>query len=177
MDQESLQHQTLRILEWERLLEFLASQSHSAMGKERCLNLTLEPELESSQRRMQETSEIRTIAESDRPFQTLFFQDLRGALRKIEKSGILEAHEFRDISNILGLAGQVLHVLAHHQEQAPYLWNFAKSLQDLSSLKTEIDQCIDSEGNIQETATPTLHQWIQAAHHLRHRIRQRLEGI
>ena len=38
-------------------------------------------------------------------------------------------------------------------------------------------QCVDHEGNIRENATPELQQLLQDIHHLRQRIRQRLERL
>jgi DNA mismatch repair protein MutS2 len=172
-----LQQQSLQALEWDTLLAFLAREAESPLGVERCKNLFLANTIDDANSRVQETTEMCMLTESERPFPSVGFNDLRGALIRLEKGGVWEGHEFRDLSVLLGILHQVQLCLMYHQSQAPRLWTYLEHVEDVSMLKSAIDQSIDLDGNILDSATPVLFDAIQETQRLRDRLRHRLEHM
>ncbi len=90
MTPESFQYHTQQTLEWDVLLEALATQAHSLSGANSCRQLRLETSLEDAISRQQETTEMRSILESSLPFPTLNFEDLRESFDRASKGAHLE---------------------------------------------------------------------------------------
>ena len=177
---DTLSAQTLCALEWPRLLEVVAGHARSSMGGERCRTLPLAASLEEARLDLRKTAEMVVFRESADPFPSLSFPDLREVLRRGSKGAVLETHELRDLSVVLGLAFDVVRYLGRHRETAPVLWETVApliELPDLRHLKERIDRCVDAEGNIKESATPELRRLSHHAHDLKQQMRRRLEAI
>ncbi|HKN88449.1 MAG TPA: endonuclease MutS2 [Nitrospiraceae bacterium] len=180
MEYGTLSAQTLDALEWPRLLEVVAGHARSGMGREWCRTLPLAPSLEEARLNLRKTAEMVVLRESADPFPSLSFPDLREVLGRGSKGAVLETHELRDLSLVLGLAFDVVRYLGRHRESAPALWETAAPLAELTHLrhlKERIDRCIDVEGNIKESATPELRRLSHHAHDLKQQMRRRLESI
>lgn len=176
----SLLQQAASVLEWDRLLELLAGHARSLMGAERCRAVPLETDLAAANTRLRETAEMVALRESSDPFPSLSVPDLREALGRVTKGAALEAHELRDLSIGLGIAGDVVRSLGRRRDQAPALGAVAAPLDALNQLrpvKEAIDRCVDPEGNIRESATPELRRFMHHAHDLKQTMRHRLEMI
>ncbi|MCZ6799178.1 MAG: endonuclease MutS2 [Nitrospirae bacterium] len=172
-----LQQQSLHALEWDALLAFLAREAESPLGVERCTNLLLAKTIDDANARLQETTEMCVLIESERPFPSVGFTDLRSALTRLEKGGAWEGHEFRDLSVLLGMLQRVQHCLMYHQAQAPRLLRYLEKVEDVSGLQAAIDQSIDLDGNLLDSATPVLFEAIQEVQRVRGRLRHRVEHM
>lgn len=175
-----LSQQTLDALEWPRLLQVLAGHARSSMGAEQCRRLRLAASLEEAELALRMTAEMVMFRESADPFPSLSFPDLREVIGRGSKGAVLEAHELRDLSVVLGLAFDVVRYLGHRCELAPALWETAAPLLELSQLhdlRERIDRCVDAEGNIKESATPELRRLSHHAQDLKQQMRRRLESI
>ena len=180
MEFSTLFTQTLEALEWPRLLEVLAGHARSSMGEERCRTLSLAASLEEARVDLRKTAEMVVLRESADPFPSVSFPDLREVLSRGSKGAVLETHELRDLSLVLGLAFDVVRYLGRYRESVPVLWETAAplvELTDLHRLKERIDRCVDAEGNIKESATPELRRLSHQAHDLKQQMRRRLESI
>ena len=120
------------------------------------------------------------LRESEAPFPSLSFADLREVLGRAEKGAALEAHEFRDLSVALGLGLEALQYLNPRREQAPALWALASGLeaiQALRAIQASIDRCVDQDGNIRESATSELRRLTHHTQDFKQQMRHRLEVI
>ena len=177
MSREILFQETLQALEWPKLLEILAAQAHSVLGADFCRALPLADTFSLAQKQIQETAEMIAISESLLPFPVLNFDDSQGALTRAGKGAALDAKELRNIANAIDLIMQVRRCLMTHQDLAPNLFSCIDHIDNLSFLKTEVDQCISREGEILDHASSTLYDAIQMVQGLKTRIRQRLESM
>jgi DNA mismatch repair protein MutS2 len=158
----------------------LAGYAKSAMGADYCRRLPLEPTMEGAAARLMETREMAALQDSLEPFPSLSFPDLRDALTRASKNGVLEGHELRDASVVIGLVLDVMAYLDRHAEQASTLAEAAALLSGvvpLRPLREVINRSIDDEGHIKETATPDLRRLSHQAHDLKQQMRRRLEVI
>ena len=177
MPDPSAVSRTQQALEWPRVLEVLASYAHSSLGANACRTLSLEETVESARLRMQETTEMVELLNTQTPFPVLQFNDLSRALLKVEKGGELDLKEFRDLSVLVKASGAVRRCLVANQRIARTLFSLYASVPDLSDLQRAIDQCVSAEGDVLERASPTLYEAIQTAQNLKQRVRHRLEGM
>ena len=179
MSDQSLLRQTITVLEWDRVLDMLAGRARSAMGVERCRALALESEVDAAERRLNETTEMAALLDSDDPFPSLGFPDLRGVVGRADKGAVLDPAELRDCSIALGLGHEVLRYARRHGD-LPALAAVIEPLESwhgLNSIKDAIDRSVDAEGNIRESATPQLRRLMQHAHDLKQTMRRRLDII
>ena len=150
------------------------------MGAERCRTLPFAASLDESELALRKTAEMVMFRESPDPFPSVSFPDLREVLGRGSKGAVLEAHELRDLSVVLGLIFDVVRYLGRQRGLAPALWETAAPLVELNQLhdlRARIDRCVDAEGNIKESATPELRRLSHQAHDLTQQMRRRLESI
>ena len=103
MQSVTLQSESCNVLEWAKLLDYLASYAQSVVGAERCRSLVLETSLMQAQLRQQETSDLLRLRSGVDPFPVLRFPNVAEWLGRVAKGACLEVHELRDIALVLGL--------------------------------------------------------------------------
>jgi DNA mismatch repair protein MutS2 len=177
---DTLLDQGKKALEWDRLLEIVASHAKSSLGADRCRRMTLSPELEQAQERLAATSQMAAFREPPDSFPSLSFPDIHEPLLRAEKGAPMEAVELRDCSSVLTLVIEVTKFLDHHVARAPVLYDLGEPLRlwlEAKGLKRKIDDAIDVDGSIRESATPDLRRLTRHAHDLKQNMRDRLETI
>ncbi len=180
MEPEVLESVALRVLEWHKLLEIVASSARSSMGAERCRGLHGVVTIDSARQKLWETTEMVTLRTGTDPFPSLSFQDLREPLVRAVKGAPMETHELRDCSTTLSLTEEVRRYLGRHRHDAPALNAMAQPLVEIGSfhrLKEALDVAIDRDGSIKESATPELRRLTQHAHDLKQTMRHKLEQM
>lgn len=180
MDAPSRLQDAATVLEWPRLLAALAGYAKSSMGAEYCRRLPLEPTLEQAAIRLMETREMSALQDSLEPFPSLSFPDLRDGVTRASKGGVLEGHELRNASVVIGLVLDVMAYLGRHADRASSLAEAAAPLTavvPLRPLRDEINRSIDEDGHIKESATADLRRLSHQAHDLKQQMRRRLEAI
>ena len=173
----SLHRQAEQVLEWEMVLTTLASHAHSALGAEQCRTLPLESTLDAARLRQQETTEMLTVLQGPVSFPSLTFEDVREVLTRTVKGALLEGPDLRAISSVIGLSQDAKRCLQTYRSHIETVWKIAEPLNEQAWVKQGIDQCIDPEGHIRESATPELYQLIRHTQEARRHIRHRLEAI
>ena len=177
MSHETFFQQTQHALEWPRLLELLASHAHSSLGADYCRSIPLAESCSSAQGCIHETSEMIALSEGTLPFPVLTFHDSGSALIRAEKGAVLDAQELRRMANAMALIVSVQRCLKAQKELAPHVFAYIEHLDDLSPLRSDIDQCISPEGEILDHASSALYEAIQDAQGLKSRMRRRLESM
>jgi len=176
VDRKELLEKASQALEWQAVLEALASQAVSPLGTERCQNLSLATSYDEAHAALCETAEMVSL-ERQGGLPLCHFPNLRLVVERAAKGAALNAPDFRDIAVVLGLVSDISRFLKTRRDQAPILSALAEGLDALVPLKLSIDRAIDEEGNIRESATPDLRALTQHANALKQKIRRRLEII
>jgi len=172
--------QTAQVLEWSRLLEFLAQHADSTMGKARCRSLWLSSELPAAQQLQDETTEMLGLLAGGDPLPTFGFPDVREQLLRASKGGVLEAGELRDCALVLRLLTEVERYGVAHQDDIRALQRVFESLhvtQGLRGVLRAIEAAIQPDGSLNETASPELRRLTHHAQGLKHEMRQQLEQL
>src|SRR6185295_2228367 len=176
-EREELLAKAARDLQWEAILEALASQASSSVGADRCRRMRLATTLAETFVALEETAEMVSLEQGSGGMPMAHFPDVRSIIERAAKGAFLNAPDLRDLSIVLGLVAEVHSFLKRHQNDAPRIAALATNLDDLEPLKSAIDHAIDPDGNILESATPELRLLTRQASSFKQKIRVRLEAI
>lgn len=180
MPSGTLQAEAGKVLEWAKLLEYLASYAQSTIGAEHCRAMELEQNLAQAQIRQAETTDMIRLRSGTDPFPILRFPDVLEWLGRVAKGAALEAHELRDIALVLEVIDDVQRYLLRHQVDAPMVSALVSELGPVSEyrrLSVALKGAIEPDGSIRESASPELHRLMQRATDLKQQMRHRLDQI
>ncbi len=172
--------ETLRVLEWDRVLDALAQQAQSAPGARHCRALPLESTIEAATARLAETGEMLRLRAGTDPFPPVQITDLSEVFARAAKGGVLDAHELRNVAAFVRVTEDVVRYGHRHRAEASTLAAVAgalPSLQTLAELRAEIEWVVDADGTIKDSASPELRRLTQQVHDLKLAMRRRLEAI
>ena len=170
----------MQVLEWSRVLEFLAQHAQSAMGVAQCRLLALSSDLAEACLCQQETTEMVSLLEGSDPMPALSFPDIREQLIRSGKGGALEAGELRDCAVVLALMADVERYAESHQGKLQALAQVLEPLHVTKTLKgvlRAIEGAIQSDGSMKDTASPELRRLTHQAQGLKQEMRQHLEQL
>lgn len=177
---QTLSDHALQVLEWPRVLGFLAQHAQSPIGIARCLGLPLSKDLTEARVRQQETNEMVALLEGTEPVPALGFPDIREQLIRSGKGGVLEAGELRDCAMVLALMAEVERYAVAHAVGMRALDHVLEPLhvtKNLRVVQKAIDVVIQSDGSIKDTASPELRRLTHHAQGLKQEMRQQLDQI
>ena len=180
MQSEKLQFEAGKVLEWAKLLDLVAAYAQSTVGAERCRSMELERDVAQARIRQEETSDMLRLRAAVDPFPVLRFPNVTEWLGRVAKGACLEAHELRDIALVLELIVDVQRYLLRHQADAPTISAMADQLGpvvEYRRLSVALNNAIDPDGSIRESASPELHRLVQRANDFKQQMRHRLDQI
>lgn len=103
--------------------------------------------------------------------------DIRGAVERAEKGGLLEPRELTGCAQTLFAFGRTREVLAEKSGLLPRLAFVGQRLPDLERLAVRIDRCFEADGEISERASPALKEARDRIRGLHRAIKSRLDTL
>jgi DNA mismatch repair protein MutS2 len=168
---------TLRVLEFSAVVARLAALCAFPLGREKALALLPAPGLDEVERRQQETSEARTLAEASGGLPVRGMHDVRPAVHRAVLGGVLGATDLLDLRDTLAAARALKGFLAAHRAEAPALGEVAEGVGVFPGLEEGIRQAIGDDGAILDGASPELARIRRERRTEEARLRERLEQI
>ncbi len=172
---------TLRILEYNKILNMLSEYAASPMAKKRCLRLLPYKELEKIRSLQEET---RDASERIRKNGNLSFSgltDIGASLKLLSINSPLSAAELLGIASMLDTAAEVISYSEKRPEgDAPIsdsLINYFSLVTAFPEISSEIKRCIISADMIADDASRTLKEIRKNIEISYNRIRQKLEKL
>ncbi len=162
-----MDYRSLKVLEYNSLLDILKDFSISPIGQKRCLALQPTPDRVLIESRLTEVMEMKELLEKEGtpPLQGL--RDIEDLLKRLEVEGIiLQTEEILDIHRLIVLGKGLKRFFLKAEINAPSLREKIARLSSLKPLEKEILQAIHPKGEILDRASPVLSD-----------IRHRLEAI
>ncbi|MGN0294493.1 MAG: endonuclease MutS2 [Lachnospiraceae bacterium] len=149
----------LKTLEYDKIMERLAGFATTPTGKERCLQLEPMNHIGQIRLAVQETTDA---ADRIRRRGNLSFsgvRDILSSVKRLEIGSSLGIGELLAISSLLTVASRAKS-FGREEEETPddSLTGYFAALEPLTPLNHEIQRCIKSEEEIDDNASPTLHQ-------------------
>lgn len=155
-------------LEFDKVLERIASLALSHMAQE--MILTLEPfeDIEDINHALQETTEAVNATLKMGPAPIRGLRDIRASIKRLSMDGILQIHELLEIVDVLRATKQAK---AYYHSATDFLdplrlGDYFRRLEPLHPLYTEVSRCIISEEEIADDASDELYT-----------IRKEMKGI
>ncbi len=159
---------SLKLLEYDHLLNILKEYSISPLGRKRCEALRPSKDLPFIQSRLSDVMELKKILEMEGEIPLRGLKDIEGILDKLGIEGsVLDVHEILDLYYQMVLCRGLKRFFQKLENvRAPQLQEKISRLSDQKTLEKEILRTINTKGEILDRASPALSD-----------IRQRLGGV
>ncbi len=152
----TLEEESLSLLEWNSLKTHLSSFASTEMGKTAILSFVIPSEYQASKRLLNETVEINEL--ENNLDNSISFSDVFDISRNIEicsKGGVISSSQLLEIAKTIAAARNLKKILLDF-EQRPYISSFTKNLIDHQNIETIFKKGIESNGRISDNASNEL---------------------
>jgi DNA mismatch repair protein MutS2 len=173
---QKTQQNSMAHIGWPAIQNALAGLTESTVTHELCATLHPEPDFESAQRLLEETSEMVSALAGVEPCPLRSFDDLSPILQQAVENLFVEPASCLQAAHHLRLARD-LKKYFKKQENATLLKQISETLDPLSPLLKEIERCLDADGEIKENASPELKQAMRNAATARQSLETALKKI
>ena len=172
-----IRKESLRSLEFYKILNVIAGFSNSEATEKSILGICPLDERKDIEDRFGQIRELVRLSESGEPLRLSHFQDISQIIEKIRPEGAvldsLELMAFIPVLRIIsGISAQILQA-----NSFPFLSKLAGRLTGFPAVLEILEKSLDSEGNILDSASPTLSYIRARARSMEGRIKKRLEEI
>ena len=153
-----MNQKALKTLEYDKIIEQLASYASSPLGRKKCLELVPSSSLSQITRMQHETHDALTRLFKKGHISFGDAKDIRGALKRLEIGSSMNITELLQTAALLENTARVkAYGRRENADQMPdSLEDLFETLEPLTLLSTEIRRCILSEDEISDDASPNL---------------------
>jgi DNA mismatch repair protein MutS2 len=169
----------LRVLEYPKIIEQLGTHASSSLGKEKVMGLHPSFIYEEVNEAQKSTFEGLTVLRLKGHVPLGGIKDIRPSIKRAAIGGILNSTELNDIANTL-YGGRQLKIFLEgvtEDHQLPILQSWNEQIASLKPLEQEIKSCIDDQGEVLDSASPTLRQLRSLIRSTENRIREKLNQM
>jgi DNA mismatch repair protein MutS2 len=172
-----MDERTLRVLEYEKVLELLAGCAGSGLAKERARRLQPETRAEMVRARLKETSEAAAAISRYGTMPLGGLTDVTEPLKKARALVPLAGTEFLAIGALIRCGHRMREYFEEAQELAPGLHHLVEQVSEQMRLHDEIERVLDEDGEVRRNASQELSQLYSRQGVLENRARDRMDGI
>ena len=152
----ALEDRTLRALEWERLLAYLAGEAESFAGQTLAAALVPEQARAVVQLLLEQTEEARVLEDNAQGFALSGLLEVDASLERLCAGSVLGAREIFDIKEVLKISARVKNSLGLLEEaHFPRLKIFEDRLISLKEIVRELEASVEAAG-VKDSASTTL---------------------
>ena len=172
-----MKERTLRVLEFTKIRDRLASKAMTDMGRERCEVLVPSSNMTEIQRMQAETEEATVILQYVGASPLVPFSDVRASLTLAEKGATLSPKALLEVAALMQSARAARKALDTERDNTPILKELAQRLSTLHNVEQDITNAIISEDEIADRASNEL---MDIRRHLRganERIKEKLNQM
>lgn len=168
----------LKVLEFNKILDRLASYTESETVKKRIIEIKPFTELEDAKNAQRETTEAMTTSlKLGAPPVNLSVENVLGAVKRTERGGTLHTKELLDISRLLYVARRMKAYLSEAAQECTKLHEIEENIITAKALEDKINSCIISENEIADDASPELNTIRRKMRSLNGRIKETLNSM
>jgi DNA mismatch repair protein MutS2 len=168
---------SLEMLEFPRIREILAGFTSFSASRELALALKPGNDYERICLWLNRTAEARQLLNLERDFSIGGVLDVREKTRLAALEGTLEPSSLLEIQQTLYALHELHSYLKGMATDFPLLWDIGKGIVELRQIEKDISNCLGPDGEVLDTASPTLADIRQQLRETRGQIQERLETI
>ena len=163
-----MKSKTLRVLEYDKIIELLAARTSSNLGREIAKELVPTENLYEANENLKETTEAVELSLKKGGMPLFGVQDIRTAIKKASMGSLLSLGEFLGIADSLLTCRRLKNYIKEDRTDGmfPTIEYFIDTLEIHKKVEDRIHEVIISEEEIADTASPELHS-------LRRKIKER----
>ena len=150
---QMMKERTLRVLEFTKIRDRLASKAMTDMGRERCEALVPSSNITEIQRMQAETEEATVILQYVGASPLVPFSDVRASLTLAEKGATLSPKALLEVAALMQSARAARKALDTERDNTPILKELAQRLSTLHNVEQDITNAIISEAEIADRAS------------------------
>lgn len=147
---------TLQILEYDKILERLASYTSFNVSAEKVHNLHPTTDIDEARRLLAETSQAVELFSIHTNISIGGARDVRESLELTTRSGVLEIKDLLDIKSTLIAARKLARTFDQLEDQFPLLTRITKEIRPVGGLISSITRSLSDQGAILDSASPEL---------------------
>lgn len=164
-------------LELPKIIDQLKKETVSTMTKEICDDLDPSVNYNEIKTWLKETSEAKELL-AERDISLRGLRDIRKQLQLAAKDGTLQGPELFQISEIIGVSNRVRKITDDNfQANYPILSSLISKLPELNHLKKELDDKIDENGEVKDSASVNLRNIRQKIKKLQSQVKTSVNRI
>ena len=169
---------SLTNLEFPKIVEMLVARAASAMGKEKCKELTPMTDIDDINKAQSETTAAANLVLKKGSLPLGGISDIRGPLSRAVAGGMLAAEELVQISDFSYVCRKLINYgKTSDEETSNVLANFFGGISSCNDLENEITRCINPSGEINDNASPKLSDLRRNIRVSHDRIRDHLQKV
>lgn len=166
------------MLEFERVLESIAAQAVSVLGRRMVMALEPTDREEELAAELDRLAEMCSITSGDATFSPPEIPVLAEQIARLAKTGVvLEADEIVAFSRLFDGAQSVRSYILRREDSLPSLCALAGRLEGFEQLHAEISRTFDENNDVRSSASPLLRRLRKDARNLREHLEKRLNDI
>ena len=152
-----LKNKSLKVLEFDKILEKLSGYTESEAVKKRITELAPISGLEEAKKAQRETTEAQiTTLKLGGPPVNLSLKPVAGSVTRAEQGGVLSMSELLAVSRVLYVARRMKSYLSEAAEECEILHAIENALLTAKSVEDKITGCIISDEEMADDASPEL---------------------
>lgn len=173
-----LKAKSFKILEFDKILDKLASFTESELVKERIKNLKPSEDIEKARYSLLETTEAQvTTLKLGGPPVNLSLTDVTASVKRAEQSGVLNYSELLEISRTLYVARRMKSYLLEASDECKILRGIGESLISARTFEDKINRSIISDEEMADDASAELSAIRRKIKNLNSKIRDNLNDL
>ncbi|MBE3555139.1 MAG: endonuclease MutS2, partial [Thermicanus sp.] len=179
LTEKSWLKRTVKVLEFDKVIEQAMRYASSSLARERMERLTPFFTYEEVEEAQEATAEGVTVYRLRGEVPLGGIHDIRPSIRRARMGGVLSPQEFLDLADTLAAGRRLKHFLLElaEREPLPILQRYAERIEGLKPLETEIRGTVDEYGEVLDGASPLLRKIRQEIRGLEGSIKQKLESL
>ena len=172
-----MHEKSLHTLEYPKILERLAHEAAFSASKELALALQPATDLREVQRRQAHTTEARRLLEVRPDAGIRGARDIRPLVVRGERGAMLSPSELLDVLSTVRSAIYVARLLGRLDEDFPLMKALGADLPQRPKLAERIEQSISEEGEVLDSASPTLRRLRIEIRGAQQRLQEKLQSL
>jgi DNA mismatch repair protein MutS2 len=153
---DGMNPRTLKVLEYEKILEQIAGHCAFSGGSDLAMALLPSDDLQTVQERQIQTAEAFKLLEQKPDISFGGVKDMRPFLQRAERSVTLMPLDLNDIKNTLMRSRNLRNLLVRLEQSFPNLADMAYNIEPCDHVIAEVSRCINERSEVADNASPTL---------------------